>query len=152
MRHGAVVGHGDDERILGNAKFFKGIPQCCNVGLDDALILLADHAALDGHLFRFTDEGHPQWPPGNVKGLLRLSVAPDKAQGALAGLDVEVLVVLEFLGAVAPFFGLFSFLALQIEHIRFILDESAVTLIWVIGKQFLFHPDDGVAHLPPILL
>ena len=113
VRHGPVVGHGNDERVLGNAELVQGLSQRFDVGLDHTLVALADQAALERGLLRVRNERHPQWPPGHVEGLLRFGVAADEVERPIARFDIEVLVVLQLLGTVAPFLRLLSLLALQ---------------------------------------
>ena len=93
VRHRTVVGHGDDQGVLGDAEFLELVHHLADERIDVALQAVLQDAARRRAFLRVGDETRQVRPVGDVEGLAGLGIPLDEFQGAPLGLGVDLHVV-----------------------------------------------------------
>ena len=139
-----VVGHGDDQGVLGDAELLELGHHLADEWVDVALQAILQNAPRCRAFLRVGDEARQIRPVGDVEGLARLGVPLDEFQGAPLRLGINLQIVL--MAVVAPLAGLSAFLALG-NLDPALGDKGVVELVGVRRQHVLEQADGSVGPL-----
>ena len=142
--HGTVVGHCDDQGVLGDTELTQKRHQLTGGWIEVLVIRLTHEPALRSRLRNIRNETGEQRPPGDVERFARLGVRTNERKCSPLGFRVERLVA--FVCNPAPLSRLLTLLALDVEDVA-VLDERVVQPVGILVENLVLQADRRVRGL-----